>query len=263
MRFIKFASRRCAAHFDIDLEFSFPAVVGVGSITDACISAERQGEWRFISDVLIPPLPDSEARGVGSMARDNRRPPRLRCPLCRVPLPPSLASGVGSNPHALSVVRSPDATSAEHSPSRIEPHRGQVSENSSKPKSSEVCRIFHEDVARSYFTNDPGHLHPESAPLTINACAESGRADVLAWESAADDIDFAVPWLSVERRDVVPDRESRENAVALPGEQYRTAIGVKFDSADGAPAKEEPSQDASSCPCKKCQLTHHPAPRGC
>jgi hypothetical protein len=41
-----------------------------------------------------------------------------------------------------------------------------------------------------------------------------------------------------------------ENAVALPGEQYRTAIGVKFDSADGAPAKEEPSQDASSCPCK-------------
>jgi hypothetical protein len=96
---------------------------------------------------------------------------------------------VGNNPDPLAEVRSPETTGAKYSPSRIEPHRGQVSENSSEPERSEIWRILHEDEAWSYFANDPGHLQPDSAFFSVDALASSCRADVLTRESAGDDID--------------------------------------------------------------------------
>lgn len=171
----------------------------------------------------------------------------------RSPLPPrcpSLALSVGSDPDALSLVRGTNVFRSQHSPLRIEPHRGQVSENSAEPPRSKNWAVLHEDVLRSYLANDPGHFAPESAGLPVDARSTTGRADVCAWESSADNVNGAVPRPPVECFDVVPDREARENAVALPGEQYRTAIGIKLDSADGAPAREDSSQNASSCSCK-------------
>jgi hypothetical protein len=53
-------------------------------------------------------------------------------------VPYSDAVGVGSNnPNALSSMRRAGVARAEHSPLRIEPQRGQVSENTSKPSTSE------------------------------------------------------------------------------------------------------------------------------
>jgi hypothetical protein len=113
-----------------------------------------------------------------------------------------------------------------------------------------VRRVFDEDARRLHLLNDARELSPKTGSLAIEPGARSGAADVLAGESSADDIDFSIPRLAVERPNVVPNREAMENAVALPGEQYRTAIGIELDSADGAPAKEQPSQDASSSSCK-------------
>ena len=51
---------------------------------------------------------------------------------------------------------------AQHSPARIIPQRGQVSENSSKPARSEDWGVFHEDEARSHLANDARHVRPHS-----------------------------------------------------------------------------------------------------
>jgi hypothetical protein len=158
--------------------------------------------------------------------------------------------GVGHDPDPLTLVSCSNIASREHSPSRIEPHRGQVSENNVKPPRSEHWRVLHEDVSGSNFANDPGHLHPESAALTREPCAFACRADVLTGEPAADDIDTSAPWVPVEGSHVVPDREAREDAVSLSGEEDSTGVGSKLNSADGAPSKELASQDAASCPCK-------------
>jgi hypothetical protein len=46
------------------------------------------------------------------------------------------------------------------------------------------CDVLQEDVARSYFANDPGHFSPESASFAFEAQFMSAVADVLARESA-------------------------------------------------------------------------------
>ena len=81
---------------------------------------------------------DMQAVGVGHIATalDRRRsplPPRWFGP----PLLPSVARGVGQNPDPVPPVRSAGMVRAQHSPPRIIPHLGQVSENSSKPPKSE------------------------------------------------------------------------------------------------------------------------------
>jgi hypothetical protein len=79
----------------------------------------------------------------------------------------------------------------------------------------------------------------------------------LAWKSAANDIDVSAPRLAVEGLHIVPDWEPRQESVPLSGKQNSAAVGIKLNSADGAPSKEFASQDASSCSCKKCQLIHN------
>jgi hypothetical protein len=49
---------------------------------------------------------------------------------------------------------------SEHSPFRIEPHRGQVTEDDVKPSKSEHWRVLHEHESGSNFANDSRHLSP-------------------------------------------------------------------------------------------------------
>jgi len=137
---------------------------------------------------------------------------------------------------------------SQHSPPRIEPHRGQVSENPAKPPRSEHWRVLHEDESRSYFTNDSGHLAPEAGAFAVDACALAGAADVLTGEPACDDVDSTPPRSPVEGAHVVPDGEAGEVSVSLAGEEDASAVGIKFDSADGTMAEEEVCEDASTGP---------------
>jgi len=75
----------------------------------------------------------------------------------------------------------------------------------------------------------------------------SGEESELVTHRSAFPIDMSAPGQSVECPHVIPDGEPPEHPVPLPGEQHAAAVGIKFDSADGAPTKEEPSQDASAC----------------
>jgi len=101
-----------------------------------------------------------------------------------------------------------------------------------------------------YLANDPGHLGPQSASLSVKSVTFSGNADVLAGEASGNDIDVSAPWLPVEGSHVIPDGEWPEHSVPLSGKQDAAWVGSKLNSADGAPSKDMPAQDASSRSCK-------------
>jgi hypothetical protein len=143
-----------------------------------------------------------------------------------------------SNPDTVSLMMRSGVSSSEHSPSRIIPHRGQVSENTSKPATSEHWAVLHKDVSRLHLANDAGHVRPHSASFAVDTCAFSGRADVLARKAARYDVNNASPWPSVKGLYVIPDRERRQASVILPGNQDARGVCIPLDSAHGAPSKQ-------------------------
>lgn len=140
--------------------------------------------------------------------------------------------------------------SAQHSPSRIIPQLGQVSENTSKPSRSEHWRVLHEDEARSNFTDDSGHLHPHPASLALDSGSLAGGADVLTGKPARNHVNNPPPRSSVKGANVIPNRERRENAFILPAAQNSSGVGFPLDSADGAPLKELSPEYAATSACE-------------
>jgi hypothetical protein len=155
-------------------------------------------------------------------------------------------TSVGQNPDSFSAVRCAGMVSSQHSPFRIIPHLGQVSNHSSKPARSEHWRVLHEHESRFHLANDSGHFRPEPASLSGDTGPISGDADVLAWKSTSDNVDQPSPRLPVKGPHIVPDWERLKDSVALSCEQDAPGIGSKLNSADGAPPKELSAQDASS-----------------
>ena len=135
---------------------------------------------------------------------------------------------------------------SQHSPSSIEPQRGQVSENDSQPPRSEHWGVFHEHESRSYLANHSGHLAPESRSFTVDPRALARAGDVLTGKPTRDDVNAPPPRSPVEGAHVIPDREAGEDAVTLPGEQHATAVGIKLDSADGYVSEQEISEDSAT-----------------
>jgi hypothetical protein len=107
----------------------------------------------------------------------------------------------------------------------------------------------------SYFANDPGHLHPQPAALSVEAAPASCSRDVLAREASGDDIDVSAPRSPVEGPNVVPHGEAWEVSVALPGEEHGASEGIKFDSADGNVPESEVGEDSAACSGEKVQAS--------
>jgi hypothetical protein len=141
--------------------------------------------------------------------------------------------------------------SAQHSPSRIIPQRGQVAENTSKPARSEDWGVFHEHVARSHLANDSRLFFPQAASCPVDSFSGAVRgADILTRESARDDIHQSTPRLAVKGSHVVPDWERFEASIVLSGEQHAPGILVNFDGADGSPSTEFAPKYSASSACE-------------
>jgi len=139
---------------------------------------------------------------------------------------------------------------SQHSPSRIIPHRGKITEDHGKSSGNKERAVFHKNETRSNLTDDARHVRPQTGLLSGNSRSLSGCADVLARKSSADDIDCSAPLSPIKGAHVIPDWESVKTSVRLSGKQDASGVGIKLDSADGAPSKQSPSQDSTSCPCK-------------
>jgi hypothetical protein len=184
---------------------------------------------------------------------------RTSLPFFNVALFPALSAtspdrGVGKNPDSLSLVGSPGVARSHNSPSCIEPHRGKVKQDQSKPSSHKHRAVFHPHEAGSNFTNNPRHLSPESRAGTTDPGALAGGANVLAWEPARNHVNNSAPRLAVKGSHVIPDREGRKASVVLPGDQHIAGVGVELDGADGSPPEERSPEYAATSACEKCQL---------
>jgi hypothetical protein len=74
-------------------------------------------------------------------------------------------------------------------PDRIEPERGQVSENGSHPETKQAWDVLHDDEVGSNLANEAPVFAPETRSRTFEASSLASEGNVLAREPAADDID--------------------------------------------------------------------------
>jgi hypothetical protein len=171
--------------------------------------------------------------------------PSPRLPLFRVPY--CCAVGVGSNePDSVSLVGSSDMARSQHSPPRIVPHRGKITEDHGKPSANKERAVFHEDEAGSNFADDARHLSPQSAPRSGDTGSTSGSGDVLAREASRHHVNTASPWSSVKGLHIIPNRERREKSVILPCDEYACGVGVPLDGAHGSPSEQVASEYAAT-----------------
>jgi hypothetical protein len=108
----------------------------------------------------------------------------LRLPLAFA----SPAVGVGNNPDSVASVRGTNGESRYAVPLRIKPDLGKVSEYLVQPSSKQRCDVLHDDVAGSNLANNSGVLGPETRASALNSCALACDGDILAGESAADEV---------------------------------------------------------------------------
>jgi len=146
----------------------------------------------------------------------------------------AVAVGVGHNPYPIASVRGANSGSGYAVPLRIQPERGQISENSVKPPNKECCDVLHDDEAGSYLANKTGIFSPKPRAAAVNAGAFSCNADILAGEPSAEHVgnnSVCTKSLCGELTDVIVDRNSgpmlRQHA---PAERIDLAERDRFET---------------------------------
>jgi hypothetical protein len=142
----------------------------------------------------------------------------------------------------------------KHSPFDIEPHRGQVSENSSESPRSEHWAVFHFDSAGLNFANDPRHFCPESASLAVEPVSGAGGANVLAGKASSHNVNNSSPSASIKGSNVIPNRERRKGAIVLACDEDRLSVGIKFNGAYASISPQLACKDSSASAREKMKL---------
>ncbi len=196
---------------------------------------------------IAPPrlLPYSVAAGVGhcSTAAASIFPwpsAMLGC-IFRVRCSFSLDRGVGhsDDKDARAFMRGTDVTSTHHERPAGVAERFQVTEDGICAATAQSRHVFDEHPPWAEFTEDPGKLAPESAPLPAEPDAFARCGDVLAGEAAGDEID-ALKGLSPGKSYVAPTVDVRP----MSGEDGLT-VGLPLDlPAHGKARALEPERHA-------------------
>jgi hypothetical protein len=169
----------------------------------------------------------------------------------------SSATGVCQNPDSFAQMGSAGIGRRYDSPFRIEPHRGQVSKNSSESPRSEHWAVFHFDSLGSNFANDPRHFEPEATSLAVEPVTSSSGTDVLTGKPTSHDVSNSSPSASVKGSNVIPNRECRKGAVVLPSDEDRLGVGIKLNGAYASIAPQLACKDSSASTREKMKLIHY------
>jgi hypothetical protein len=153
-------------------------------------------------------------------------------------------------------VRSTGIERRNNSPFRIEPHLGQITDNSVKPPNSEHWAVFHECKRGLYLAYDPCKLGPQSTSFSGNSGTFSGRANILTWKAARNHVNNSAPRLSVKSSHVIPNWERSEASVILPCDKYIAGVFIEFDCADGFPSEQLAAEYSATSAREKSQLIH-------
>jgi hypothetical protein len=200
--------------------------VGVGSI-----ARDASALGRFVFRMSLP-----LAVGVANIAVNVRCAGHF-CMLGEPSFPAPV--GVGSNdPHAVASVWRTDVPSSKHTPDSIIPQAGKPFEDALESVSAQIRGVLGEDIRRLDLSNDAQHFEPKARAISVQPGTSTGAADVLTGEAAADDIDVAVPGISVKGADVIPDGKGVEHPVTLTLGEHTLTMFIDFDGADGTPPEQ-------------------------
>jgi hypothetical protein len=101
----------------------------------------------------------------------------------------AFAVGVGNDPDPVAPVRGANGASRYAVPLRIKPARGQVPENTVNPSGEKSSNVLDHHVPRSKLANQSCVLGPKTRAFPVEPCSLTGVGEVLAGESAGEDVD--------------------------------------------------------------------------
>jgi len=96
--------------------------------------------------------------------------------------------GVGHNPDPIPAVWGTNGTSGNTVPLRIVPERSDFPKHVSQSSMAKGADVFDEDVFRFKHSDGIGILGPESASFSMQSSSLPAQGNILAWESAAQDV---------------------------------------------------------------------------
>lgn len=114
--------------------------------------------------------------------------------MCAFPARAPLASesdavAVGHKEEPLSLVRGPDVSGLDEATLDPVTEPSEVTDNAVHPSRKERRNVLDDDEARAEFFDDARVLAPEAGAVAVDPGALAGVADVLARETAAEDVD--------------------------------------------------------------------------
>lgn len=146
----------------------------------------------------------------------------------------SCAVGVAQEPEPLALMRCANGGCGEHTPLRIEPVDGKVSEDVIQPSgSNNVGDVLQQHKSRSHVADDPPSEGPEM-PLVVKTTLLSGTGERLARETGSDEIHSPTPRATVEGGEVRPDRSLIQGLVRHPRHEYGRCVAVPLNVSHGS-----------------------------
>lgn len=183
-------------------------------------------------------------------------PPSIRSRRSRPAPFPSQATGRGrrgNEPHSFANEMGTNAGRWNTLPFRIEPDLGQVSKNAAEPApwlfcgaTKQVCDVLHADELGSKVASKSDDLAPQAATCAANACLAASNRDILAGETARDDVNgsdsVSSQSLCGEASDVAVTGDTREvDGEPIDAPRVDFAERDRLETACAFEAKAEPS----------------------
>lgn len=146
---------------------------------------------------------------------------------------PSLAVGVGQDPDALALMGCANLGRGMHTPLRIEPERGKVTEDMGESVLDESGDVLQEHESRFHVADNSGDERPKPTRV-VNSTLLSSCREWLAGETGSDDIHSANPRFSVEGDEVRPDRRAIQVRLFHPCHESGRCVAVPLNVTNGS-----------------------------
>jgi hypothetical protein len=149
-------------------------------------------------------------------------------------------------------VRRSSIGSSYTAPARIEPQLGKIGEHGVESERNDCCDVFKEQVSRSNDASNADDLGPQAAARTFrNACAISGRANILAREARCDAIHASRVFGWIEQPNIsFVHVQVGEPSLCGALAQDLAAVSVPFDSGNWRVSEDEIGKQSAACACE-------------
>ena len=164
---------------------------------------------------------------------------------------------MGDDEDPVPPVRGADGLRGDAVPFRIEPARGQLSENGTEPPASlsrkESWYVLQDDVSRSHHANDSHELEEQAGSAGVDAGLLAGDAEVLTGEAPADEVDRSESFKAL-LRDRCDVAEVQNAGPVL--RQYPARVGIDLRLTDDGHARSLKAEVEPADPAEQGEDSH-------